>query len=198
MTIYPVCWASRLWYINTIMVPADPSEPALIQRARRRDPEALTELYHRYSAPIYRYFLFRVTDEAAVQDLTGEVFLNMVESLPRYTDRGTSFVAWLYRLAHDRLVDYYRRQARRRTDALTDDLPDSVPGPEAQAGQRLDGQRLRRVMSQLSDDYQLVLQLRFVEGFDVAETARTLRKSVGATKVMQHRALRELARLMKL
>ena len=65
-----------MWYINTSMVPADPSDQSLIQRAQRRDPDAITELYRRYAGQIYRYFWFRVADEAVAQDLTGEVFLN--------------------------------------------------------------------------------------------------------------------------
>jgi RNA polymerase sigma-70 factor (ECF subfamily) len=178
------------------MVPAELSDQALVQRAQQRDPEAIAELYHRYVGPIYRFCLFRVTDDAVAQDLTGDVFLNMVQSLPRYANRGAPFAAWLFRIAHDRLVDHYRRQARRQTDELTDIMPDNAAGPEALAAQNVNILHVRQAMGQLSEDYRLVLQLRFVEGYDVAQTARTLRKSIGATKVMQHRALRQLAKLL--
>ena len=191
-----MCWADEVWYTDTTMAPADQSDSPLIQRAQQRDPDAITEIYQRYSGQIYRFCLFRVTDEATAQDLTADVFLNMVESLPRYKDRGAPFVAWLFRLAHDRVVDYYRRQGRRPTDELTESLPDSAPGPEALAAQHLQSQHLRQAMARLSEGHRIVLQLRFVEGYDVAQTAQTIRKSVGATKVIQHRALRELAKLM--
>lgn len=178
------------------MVPADKSEHDRIERAQRRDAEALTELYHLYVAQIYRYCLFRVMDDAAAQDLTEEVFLDMVESLPHYVDRGAPFAAWLFRIARNRVVDYYRRQAHRQTDELTENLQDAAPGPEAMAVQHADSQTLRQAMAKLTEDYRLVLQLRFVEGFNVEQTARQMGKSVGATKVMQHRALRQLARLL--
>ena len=179
------------------MVPADPSEPTLVRRAQERDPEAVSELYRRYVGQIYRFCLFRVSDEATAQDLTEDVFVNMLESLPRYVDKGAPFVAWLYRIAHARVIDYYRRNARRPVAELTDSLVDHTAEPEALAAQNADMQQLRHAMPQLSDDYRLVLQLRFVEGYDVAQTARNMGKSVGATKVLQHRALRQLARLLK-
>jgi RNA polymerase sigma-70 factor (ECF subfamily) len=185
-----------MWYIKTIMVPADQSEHSLVQRAQQRDPEALAGLYHRFVGQIYRYCLFRVTNDAAAQDLTGEVFLDMVESLPHYVDRGAPFAAWLYRIARNRVVDYYRRQARRQTDQLTEALQDAAPGPEALAVQQADTQNLRQAMAKLTEDYRLVLQLRFIEGQNLEQTAQQMGKTVGATKVMQHRALRQLARLL--
>jgi len=178
------------------MAPAEQSDRDLIQLAQRHDTEAVAQLYRRYSGQIYRFCLFRVGDEAAAQDLTEDVFLNMVESLPRYEDRGAPFSAWLFRIAHHRVVDYYRREARRPMAELKDTLPDSQPGPEVMASLNADAQRLSRAMGQLSYDYRLVLQLRFVEGFDLAHAAVTMQKTVGATKTMQHRALRQLARLL--
>jgi RNA polymerase sigma-70 factor, ECF subfamily len=178
------------------MSPADQSEQSLVKRAQQRDAEALNELYQRHVGPISRYCLFRVLDDAAAQDLTQEIFLDMVESLPYYVDTGAPFAAWLFRIARNRVVDYYRRQARRQTDELTESVQDSAPGPEALAAQHADIVDLRRAMAKLAEDYRLVLQLRFVEGLNVEQTARQMGKTAGATKVMQHRALRQLARLL--
>jgi len=176
------------------MFPADPSEQGLIERAQGRDPDAVSELYRRYAGQIYRFCLFRVSDEATAQDLTEDVFVNMLESLPRYVNRGKPFVSWLYRIAHDRMVDHYRRRARRPSEALSDSLMDHAPGPEAMAAQNAEIQQMWDAMPHLSEDHRLVLQLRFVEGYDVEQTARLLGKSIGATKVLQHRALKQLAR----
>jgi RNA polymerase sigma-70 factor, ECF subfamily len=178
------------------MVPADPPDHTLVRRAQQHDPDAVSELYRRYAGQIYRFCRFRVADEASAQDLTGDIFLNMVEALPRYVIRDTPFAAWLYRLAHDRVVDHYRRLGRRPTADLSESLPDGTPGPEVLAIQHASAERLRAAMTQLSDDYRLVLQLRFMEGYDLAQTAQTMCKSVGATKVLQHRALRRLAQLL--
>ncbi len=182
---------------RNIRVPAgNVSERDLVRRAQQRDTEALTELYRRYAPRIYRYCLFHVVNDVVAEDITEEVFLNMVESLPRYVDRGIPFAAWLYRLARDRVADYHRREARRPTEALTDNLRDAAPPPEDQALQRAELRGLRQAMAQLSEVDQMVLTLRFVEGYDVEETARQMSKSIGAIKVQQHRALRRLARLL--
>src|SRR4029077_19746631 len=123
---------------NSLMFPADPSEKRLVESARRHDPEAVSELYRRYSGQIYRFCLFRVGEDATAQDLTEDVFLNMLEYLPRYVDKGRPFVAWLYRIAHDRVVDHYRRHARRPTEELTESVMDHEPGPEATAALNAD------------------------------------------------------------
>jgi RNA polymerase sigma-70 factor (ECF subfamily) len=180
------------------MVPASQSpENDLIRRAQRREVEAVAQLYQLHVGEIFRYCLWRVTDEPAAEDLTEEVFLDMVEALPGYVDRGIPFIAWLYRIARARVMDYHRRQARRQTDQLTTALADPTPGPEDQAAWRAEIHGLRQALLQLRDDYRTVLQLRFVEGYALEETARQMRKTIGATKVMQHRALRQLARLME-
>ena len=182
------------------MVPASHSnenEQALIARAQRYEAEAVAELYRRHLGEIYRYCLFRVGDGPTAEDLTEEVFLNMVQALPRYVDRGVPFVAWLYRIARARVVDFQRQRARRGTAALLDSLADGAPGPEAQAASRAEVRELKRAMAQLSEPYQMVLQMRFIEGCDLEETARRMGKTVGATKVLQHRALRKLAELVE-
>jgi RNA polymerase sigma-70 factor, ECF subfamily len=180
------------------MDPANPDpEDEFIRRSQQRDAEAITALYRLYAGRIYRYCLLRLGDEATAEDLTEEVFLNMIEALPRYVNNGTPFAAWLYRIAHDRVTDYYRRQARHPSAPLSDSVRDTTPEPEAQAIHRISMQRLWQAAAQLSDDYQMVLQLRFVEGLGLDETARLMRRSLGATKVLQHRALRRLAQLLR-
>src|SRR5436190_10665333 len=182
------------------MVPASHSnddEKALIKRAQGFEPEAVAELYRRHLGEIYRYCLFRIGDEAAAEDLTEEVFLNMVQALPRYTHRGIPFMAWLYRIARARVVDYQRQRARRPLEALADTLPDAAPSPETQAIAHAEVRALQAAMARLSEPYQIVLQLRFIEGCGLEETARRMGKSVGAAKVLQHRALRKLAGLLE-
>src|SRR5262249_49392150 len=142
-----------------------------------------------FAAPIYRYCLLRVGDVATAEDLTAEVFLNMIESLPRYVNNGAPFGAWLFRIAHNRVSDHRRRQARHPSAPISESLRDAGPATEEAAMQGVNLQHLWRAAGQLSDDYRLVLQLRFIEGFGLEETARLMGKSIGAIKVMQHRAL---------
>ncbi len=175
----------------------DSEERVLIQRAQRGDPEAVAALFRRYAPAIFRYFIFRVNDRTLAQDLTSEVFLKMVEGLPNYTARGAPFAAWLFRIAHDRRVDHYRRVARRPTEDLGEEIVDPVPGPEVQAARRAEDLRLQAALRALTDEQQLVVQLRFIEAYSLEDTARILNKTVGAVKAIQHRALGRLGQIMK-
>jgi RNA polymerase sigma-70 factor (ECF subfamily) len=168
-------------------------ERTLIERAQQGDAQALAELYQRHASGVFRYFYLRVRDHAIAEDLTGEVFVRMVKSMPAYADRGLPFGAWLYRVAHDRMIDYLRYAARHPLEGLSETTVDPKPGPESLVTQQLEAGHLTAAMSALSEDQRLVIQLRFVEGHNLEETARLMRRSVGAVKTLQHRALQNLA-----
>lgn len=174
------------------MPPTQPSESALVERARRGEAEAIAELYRLHAPAIFRYFYFRVPDRRTAEDLTGEVFVKMVEALPRYEERGHPITAWLFRMAHDRMVDHHRRAAHRQTEPLSDTLEAREAGTEAQALDQAEQQQLRTLLRTLSDEQQVVIQLRFIEGYSLEECAHLLGKTTGAIKSLQHRALRQL------
>lgn len=168
------------------------TEQALVLRASGGDANAVDELYRLHSPAIFRYFYFRVQDRATAEDLTGEVFVKMVEGLPRYQERGIPITAWLFRIAHDRVVDHHRRSSYRQTEILSEALETDAPGTEAQAEERLDNQYLHQLIDTLTDEQRTVIQLRFIEGYSLEECARLLRKKPGAIKALQFRALRQL------
>ena len=118
----------------------------------------------------------------------------MVAALPRYEDRGLPFAAWLFRIAHDRVVDHQRRAVHRQTEEVSDTLEAGGPGTEVQAFDRLESRQLRLVLDSLTDEQRLVIQLRFVEGYSLEECAQVLQKTAGAIKSLQHRALQQMAR----
>ncbi len=172
-------------------------EQALIQRAQSGDDSALGEIYHRYAPAVFRYFLFRTNDAAAAEDLTAEVFVRLVSSVHRYRDQGVPFAAWLFRIAHDRAVDHQRYAARHPTETLSDNTVDPRPGPESQVAHQADKDRLSEAMRGLTDDQQLTVQLRFIEGYNLEDTAQIMGKTVGAVKALQHRALQNLSQRLK-
>jgi RNA polymerase sigma-70 factor (ECF subfamily) len=175
-------------------VPASPdSEASLIRRAQQGDAEAVAELYRLHSPAVYRYFYFRVHDRATAEDLTGEVFVKMVEGLPRFVERGAPLAAWLFRIAHDRVVDHHRRTAYRQSEPLSDGLELGGPGTEAQALQQAEMERIRAAVATLTEEQRMVIQLRFVEGYNLEQCATIMRKTTGAIKALQHRALHQLA-----
>lgn len=169
-------------------------EVKIIQRAQCGDPAATAELYERHARQIFRYCLARVSNRAVAEDLTADVFLKMLEGLPDYRPQGIPFVAWLYRIAHARIIDYRRRQAVRQAEALTETLQEDGPTVDDQVSRDLRMASLAAAISTLSPEQQVVVRLRFVEGYNLNETAQRMGKPIGAIKAMQLRALRQLTR----
>jgi RNA polymerase sigma-70 factor (ECF subfamily) len=170
------------------------TEQTLVSRAQNGEAEAVAQLYDAHAPLVFRYVYYRVRDRQTAEDLTADVFLRMVETLPRYEQRGRPFAAWLFRIAHDRVVDFYRRNLLRRSAPLTDALADGEADTEAKAFQASTSQAMLAGMQALTDEQQTVIQLRFIEGYNLEQTGAIMSKSPGAIKGLQHRALRRLAR----
>ena len=173
------------------------NDDALIRRAQALDPGALAELYDRHFDGIYRYLFTRVRHQADAEDLTEQVFLKMVDSIQRYRPRGVAFSSWLYRIAHNLLVDRYRRAAR-ETVELSDQVRDSRPhaDPAALAQNSEERRQLLAAVQRLTPEQQQVITMRFIDNLDVDEIARLTRRRPGAIHSMQHRALASLYRFL--
>jgi RNA polymerase sigma-70 factor (ECF subfamily) len=176
----------------------DLSESRLIEKGKAYDSEALSELYRRYADAIFRYVYYRVGDQAVAEDLVSDVFVRMLEGLPSYQDIGRPFEAWLYRIAHARVVDHYRKGNRRRVAPLDERL---AAGDEADPRQlavdRDDRRRTWEAVNELTEDQQQVISLRFLAGYSTQEVACLLGKTEGAVKALQHRGLASLRRLLE-
>ena len=168
----------------------------VIIRARRGEGQAISALYETHADAIFRYVLYRVPTAEDAEDLTAEVFLKMVEGLPRYQITGVPFEAWLYRIAAARIADFYRRRKRRPQTTLPETLADHIALPEDQIQRDQEIATLRGILAQFNADEQTILILRFVERKSHQEVARVLGKSVNAVKAAQHRALIRLAALL--
>lgn len=172
------------------------AEKELITRAQAGDAEAFSALYRAHAQTIYRYLLVRVNEPAQAEDLTAEVFLRVVDSLPNYVERGAPFGAWLFRIARGKLIDHYRRSARRPMAHLTDTLPADDPEPGVSAETNESWRELQAALAKLTDEQRDVIQFRFMEDWSLEDTARVMNKSVNAVKALQHRALNALNRHM--
>lgn len=173
-------------------------EATALERAQAGDPEAVGWLYDRYYLPIYRYFRIRVEEQEVAEDLAAEVFVRMIEHLPRYRAQGRPFLAWLYTIARNLLTDYYRARPR-APDALPEDLERGPMAEDAfdEIEVRARWECLRRALRALTPDQQEVILHRFLEGRSVEETARLMGKQPNAIKALQHRALASLRRRME-
>lgn len=174
------------------------NEQRLIAQASQGDTAALSTIYDQYAERIYIYFYHRLGDRELAEDLTGDVFVRMVEAAdtPRFAD--TSLSGWLYRIAHNLLVDHFRRQ--RAEVALPEELPVSAPaqesdqGPAAIVERKLAQDGLRKALEALTEDQRQVIVLRFGEGLTAREVAEIMGKQENAIWQLQHRALNGLRR----
>jgi RNA polymerase sigma-70 factor, ECF subfamily len=173
------------------------SDDALIRRAQALDPGALAELYDKHFDGIYRYLFTRIRHQADAEDLTEQVFLKMVDSIQRYRPRGVAFSSWLYRIAHNLLVDRYRRAGREAVE-LTDQVRDTRPFADpAVLVQNSDERRqLLAAVQRLTPEQQQVIAMRFIDNMEVDEIARLMGRRNGAIHSMQHRALASLYRFL--
>ncbi len=173
-------------------------EAALVERAVAGDADAFGELYLLHLDAIYRYIRYRVGDASDAEDLTEQVFLNAWKALPGYKRRRGSFASWLYRIAHNVVVDYYRR--RKPTVYMPSqeevDWESKQPTPLEQVIGAEEVATLTTAIAQLPEDQQQVIILRFIEGLRHAEVARIIGKSEGACRIIQYRALVALNRLL--
>ncbi len=173
-------------------------ERELVQRAKNGDKDALATLYETYFDSIYRYVLARVGESADAEDLTEEVFLRMLRAVHSFQWQQIGFAPWLFRIAHNLVVDYLRRRTYRRSrmNYIAATFIDSVEITE-EIEQKLDNQDLNEAVEQLSAAQRDVITLRFAAGLSVAETASALGKRTGNVKVLQHNALAALRRILE-
>ena len=172
-------------------------EKTLLAQAKAYDPDALSELYTRYAPMIYAYIHRRVGNAATAEDLTGELFVRVLRAIQNERAWKNSFRAWLYRIAHNLIVDHYRRRPAEAPVPLDESaLPASKDDPSDAVEQALTTERLREALQLLTPEQQEVVALRFGEGMTTRETAQVMRKTVGAIDGLQRRATAGLRRIL--
>lgn len=166
-------------------------------RAAQADRAAFGALYRRYLDRVYGYAFYLLGDHHDAEDATERTFLAALDAIGRFRDEGASFRAWLFRIAHNQIANTLRSRARGRAsplDAVPEPVADADPAREAGAAD--DARRVRAALAQLSEDRRQVIVLRFVDGLSAREIGAVLGRSEGAVRVLQHRALRELAGIL--
>lgn len=168
-------------------------EQELLTKAGQFDTRALTEIYDLYSPRLYRYAMRLLGDDCAAEDCVSETFSRFLKALQAGKGPRDYLQAYLFRTAHNLVVDHYRRQPL--TEELTDDLP-NVEDTENAADHNLSQNRVRAALHKLTEDQQQVVSLKFLEGWDNDAVAKALNKPVGAVKSLQHRALAQLQKIL--
>jgi RNA polymerase sigma-70 factor (ECF subfamily) len=169
-------------------------ERSLLRRARSLDDAALGEIFDTYYPPLYRYIYHHLHHQAMAEDLAAEVFTRMLEQLADGRGPTRHLNAWLYRVAHNLVVDESRRRVHRDHDPLDEATAKAEENIEAQAEMAIWRRQVQAAMAELTPNQRAVLILRFLEGYENKEISRVLRISVGAVKALQHRALAAMRR----
>lgn len=153
--------------------------------------ESFSILYQRYVDRIYNYIYYRTGSVADTEDLTARVFFRALGNIHRYRDQGVPFSAWLYRIAHNLVANWYRDNSRRQELPLEDHthLTHRSELPEASLVVDQEKERLLEMIRTLPPERQQLLILKFVENLSNAEIAVIMRRSEGAIKSLYHRTL---------
>ncbi|MFC1906103.1 sigma-70 family RNA polymerase sigma factor [Chloroflexota bacterium] len=171
-------------------------EKNVVERAKKGDKDALAQIYEEYFDRIYRYIAVRLGDRTEAEDLTEQVFLKTLESIKSFKWKGTPFAAWLFRIAHNQIIDYHRKMNKRQNLPLDEAILSGGVDTAAAAELKLTMDELKVAMTGLTDLQRQVIVLRFVSGLSILETAKSMGKSDGAVKALQHSAVVALRKAM--
>ena len=171
---------------------------ALVQASQTGDMDAFEQLFERYYDVVFRFVLFRTDDRPLAEDITSETFVRALRRIGSVQYQGRDIAAWFITIARNLIFDHVKSSRYRLESTQADmlDLAPSTHGPEQQV---LDGatyEELLRCVAKLNPDQQECIQLRFLQGLSVAETAHVMERNEGAVKALQHRAVRRLAQLL--
>ena len=174
---------------------AQPSVDEAVGRAQKGDAAAFAVLYEDYYDRIFRYVSFKTGNSLEAEDITAEVFVKMLESIDSFRWQGYQFSSWLFRIAHNLVVDHFRKRGRRHIVAL-DDAPAAATEYNPDLDRKLDVDMsmvpVQEAMKDLTDLQREVISLRFAAGLSVAETARAVGKKDNAVKALQHAGIKKL------
>lgn len=178
------------------------SEKELVGKAQQGDAASISILYERYYDRIFRYVSFKTSSSVESEDITAEVFVKMIQSIQSFRWQGYQFSSWIFKIAHNLVVDYYRKKGRTLTVPLDDasSVQDESSINSADVEHVVDVElRMKSVQTALKKLTELqkeVIRLRFAGGLSVAETARVVDKKENAVKALQHAGLKKLKKLL--
>jgi len=179
-------------------VEVDDRVEGLVSRAQSGEQDAFTLLYREYVAQIYRYIYLRVGQSAQAEDLTQEVFLRVIKNIGNYRYRGRPFVSWLFRIAHNLVIDYYRQMKKEGTVFFIDSISITVDDdPAVTVEQDMEMLEIKQAIDKLPPRQREVISLRFGSELSIAETARAIGKTEGTVKKLQYEGIIKLRKLME-
>lgn len=172
-------------------------EESLVRRAKELDQQAFAQLYEEHFDRIYRYVALKIGDRTEAEDVTQQVFLNALQSISSFKWKGVPFAAWLFRIAHNQVVDYLRKKKRKPVTLFDESrVVHSDSNPQQMVERSMDVEELVSATKRLTEAQQEVISLRFAGGLPIAEIARIMGRSEGAVKALQHSAIVALRKVL--
>jgi RNA polymerase sigma-70 factor (ECF subfamily) len=184
--------------VNNNQTPNPDQELLLL--ASQGNPDAFGDLYEKYLDPIYRYVHYQLPISEEAEDLTEAVFLKVWEMLrsSESTPEIRNFRAWLYRVAHNQIVDFHRKKRPVAVDFHENPglIGKSAADTETDVQKNLDEETLIAAIKKLDEQAQEVIVMRFINGLSHSEVGEALEIEPGHVRVIQHRALKKLKKIM--
>lgn len=175
---------------------SEDTEKELIERSVRGESSAFGLLYDRYLSKIYRFVLLKVGHREEAEDLTHQVFLSAWENIGLFREEGLPISSWLYKIARNRIIDYYRtKRLNIPLDRMPEDISQAMEGVE-DLDKKILLEKIYTSLHHLTDEQQEVVVLRFIEELSNKEIAQALDKNEIAVRVLQHRALKNLKKML--
>jgi RNA polymerase sigma-70 factor (ECF subfamily) len=176
-------------------------EKELIKQAKAGcetgDFRAFGQLYEKYFDKIYSYVVSMTKNHEAAEDVVSITFEKAIENISSYEDRGYSFGAWLYRIARNETMDYFKKE-NKVTRFEESEVLISRGNVSYNKGEELVLQeKLWKQIEKLDDYNKEVIVLRYIEGYSIKETAKILEKTEDAIKSAAKRAMKDLRKNMK-
>ena len=171
----------------------------LVRKAQTGDATSFARLYERFYDRIFRYVSFKTGGIAEAEDITEEVFLRMLESISSFKWQGNPFSSWLFRIAHNLVVDHFRKKARQRQTPLEDAIGiigESDANLDGNLDVKLTMRDVKQAMEGLTKLQREVITLRFAGGLSLKETAQAVGKKENAVKALQHAGIQNLRRTL--
>lgn len=172
------------------------SEEYLVKQAVNGDQTAFTQLYNANFDRIYRYIYTRVRSQAEAEDLTQDVFIKALEAIGNYKWRDLPFSAWLFKIAHNTVIDHVRKLSREKRADFDEAHLATVEDPVEMSEREFEVEQLKIALEKLPEAQREVATLRFIAQLSIAETAKVLGKSEGTIKALQFNATMSLRKVL--
>ena len=193
MSATGILWISIQTHGTAKVMPLD-NDARRMDGLHKLDPQSIGAIYDQYFSEVYRYVRYRISDDIVAEDIASDVFVRLLEAVKKRQGPQSNLKGWLIGTASNAINDYFRRQYRRPTEALSETLPDNEANLTAQVDLRDQNRTVKLAYAHLTDEQQHVLALRFGLGYSLEETAAHLKKNINAIKALQFRALASLQR----